>query len=576
MNNKDQDYKVKIESYFTLSAIIILLFILMMAIVNLEHFIKRKERNSDIKVENTLRNTGYINQVTDNTCLIITGKDKDRGIEIIEEGLEKAKIGFRLRENFWEVTEKESQEAEIIIINGKSFRSFGNLDLLFKYLKKGKYIIFTSMPEVGYINESGLGKIIGIRSITELQTQQEVKFLPGFLLGGLLQFKNLFFEAPEVQLLSTAKPYVTGRNSSAIIWRNTYNGSEIYVINGPFMETKSGYGILSAILSQIYTEYIYPIINAKVYTYTGLPYAGNGDTVELERLYNRNAVQLQKDILIPDILSITKSRGITPIGFLSNNLTENKVETEYYNKKQIENYENDTYNLIQDTAVVYSGDLKKDSDFYYKLFGSRKLRAIRIGEEYKNLLEKSFSKEQLKSIDAVIGQWMSDKNNFAYIGENTVYIPFTGDGAASTDMEELELYSGVTAFGAIIQNLDFDRVMYPKEDTDNWLNISRKYIEFIDSYREKFKAIKPRDISEAAISVKKYILCTPVIKKNENKIEISFKRWYGECSYILRTRREVESISGGTIEKIEEGAYLITAESREVVINLSQTDSYGR
>lgn len=575
MNNKDQDYRVKTENYFMLATIIVLLFILMIVIVNLEHFVKRKERTLEVKFQNTLQNIEARDQAAGNTCLVITGKVKDRSTKIIEEGLEKAKIGFIAKETFQEVTERESKEAEIIIINGKIFNRLGNVDILLKYLKKGKNIIFTSMPEVDYIYESGLGEIMGIRNITKSQNQQEVKFLPGFMLGGLLEFKNLDFTAPEVQLLSTAKSYVIGRKGSAIIWRNTYNGSEVYVINGPFMETNSGYGILSAVLSQIYTDYIYPVINAKVFSYTGLPYIGYKNTDELEKIYNRNAMQLQKDILIPDILSLTKSRSIIPVGFLVDSFTNfNKDGMNNYNNMQVKKYEKDTYNLINDVAVVYSGDLKKDMEFYHHLFDNRKLTAIRISEEDKSLLKEMFSKDEFKLIDAVVGPWMEDNKNFSYINENAVYIPFTRDGIPVTDIEKLELYSGVTAFGAIVQNLDFERVIYPEDEGDNWINVSRKYVKFIDSYRDKFKVIKSRNLSEAAVSVKQYVLSTPVVKKGEDKIELSFKEWYGEACYILRTRKEAGIITGGTIERIEEGVYLVTAKNKEVIINLRQNDKY--
>jgi hypothetical protein len=575
MNNKEQDYRVKTENYFMLAAIIMLLFILMVVIVNLEHFIKRKGRTLETEVQNTIKGIEDKDQILDNTCLVITGKDKDNGVKIIEEGLVKARIGSIAKQTFQDVTEREAKEAEIIIINGKSFSSLGNVDILLKYLKKGKYIIFTSMPEIDYIYESGLDKIMGIKNITESHNQQEVKFLPGFMLGGLLEFKKLDFTAPEVQLLSTAKCYVTGRKDSAIIWRNTYNGSEVYVINGPFMETNAGYGILSAVLSQIYTDYIYPVINAKVFSYTGLPYVGYENTVELEKIYNRNAMQLQKDILIPDILSITKSRSIIPVGFLIDSFTNtNRDGINNYNNKQVKKYEKDTYNLINDVSMVYSGDLKKDMEFYRHMFDNRNLRAIRISEEDKNSLKELFSKDEFKSIDAIVGPWMEDNKNFSYINENTVYIPFTRDGTPVTDLEKLELYSGVTAFGAIIQNLDFERVIYPEDERDNWINVSRKYVEFIDSYREKFKVIKSRNLSEAAVSVKQYVLNAPSIRKGEDSIELSFKKLYGESCYILRTRKEVGSITGGTIEKIEEGVYMVTAKNKEVIINLRQNDKY--
>jgi hypothetical protein len=576
MNNKEQSYKIKNKNYFILASIIVLLFTLMISMGNLNYFVTKTKEKSNMDNKDILYSLKEESKAVINpSCLIVAGEAKSDSIEIIEGGLEKAKIGYLSKAKFEDITEDELKSVKIIIINGNKFDTLGNADILFEYLKKGKNIIFTSMPDVSYIETRGLREIMGIKNITASKNQQGVNFLPGFMLGGLLELSELSFKAPEVELLSTTKTYVTSSKKLPVIWRNTYGESEIYVVNGPFFETNAGYGILSAIMAQIYPDYIYPVVNAQVFTYTGLPYVSNENTSELEKLYSRNAMQLQQDILIPDILSTNRLRKLIPSGFLIDSFHKDYIgEINNYSEKQISNYEKEIYKLGGEVGVVFSGDLEKDIKVYHDLFSYKNFKSILVNKDNLETLNKLIDNEKYTFIESVVGPWIVKKKSFGYLNKSSVYIPFTIDGVVNTDLEKLEFYSGVTAFGAIIQNLDLKQVIYPQKDKDNWLNVLREYNKFIDSYREKFKMIKSRNITDTAQLVKQFQVDSPSINYINNKIEIRFKEWHGECYYILRTNKDVDDITNGTIEKIEEGAYLVTVKNKEVNINLRQNDQY--
>ena len=576
MNDKKQDYMIKSENYFTLSSIVLLLFILMMVIVNLNYFFRKGKEKIAEDTKNILYKSKEDKQASiDPSCLIVAGEAKTHGIEIIEESLENSKIKYNSKIKFEDITEDELKSARVIIIDGSKFSSLGKVDMLFKYIERGKSLVFTSIPEVDYVEVKALKEILGIKDLNQSVSQEGVSFLSGFMLGGLLEFPKLSYIASEVELNSKTKTYVISSKESPIIWRNIYGKSEIYVVNGSFSETNAGYGIISAIMAQIYTDYIYPVFNAKVFTYTGLPYVSHEDNIKLYNMYSRNAMQLQQDILIPDILSINSSRDFIPSCFFTDNFNKGySEEINKYTAKQINNYERDIYKLGGEVGMVYSGDLQRDINRYNALFNNKNFKNILLTKENLGNLDEPMRKEQFTSIESVLGPWTVKEKNFRYINENTVYIPFTVDGLVNTDMEKLEFYSRVTAFGAIIQNLNLEQILFPQQDKDNWIEVLRQYTKFIDSYRNKFKMIKSRNITEAAKLVKVKELSSPSINYINNKIEIRFKEWYGEANYILRTNKEVDSITNGTIEKIEDGAYLVTAKSKEVDINLLEIDRY--
>ena len=159
MNNREQDYKVKNHNYFVLASIIFLLFILMMTVVDINYFMRKSKENSSMNTKNTLYRLIEEKQTAlFPSCLIVAGKHKNDSVEIIEGSLEKSKIRYTSKVKFEDITDDELKSVKIIIINGSEFGSLGNVDMLYEYLKKGKDIIFTSMPDVDYIEAKELKK----------------------------------------------------------------------------------------------------------------------------------------------------------------------------------------------------------------------------------------------------------------------------------------------------------------------------------------------------------------------------------------------------------------------------------
>lgn len=575
MSDKKSDFEIKIKNYFVLASIIILVFVLILTINDLNYYIRKSKINQNIELRNDFINLEYKNQVVKNPrCLIVFGENKKNDVKIVEECLKKSNISYISKEKFEYITKNELNYAEIIIINGNVFNSVGNTNEVLNYIEKGKHIIFTSMPDINNSKMKKLKEIMGIKNNTKIVNQKGMKFLPGFMLGGLLKLPELSYKAYNIELLSTTKTYATDLDNSALIWRNIYNKSEIYVVNGPFFETNAGYGILSFLMSEIYRDYIYPVVNAKVITYSGLPYFSNENTNELLELYNRDAIKLQHDILIPDILSINKSRNLIPNGFITNNFhKKNNEKLSNYNVKQINSYEKFIYKSGGEVGVVYSGDLKKDFEMHHKLFDNKNLKFVRLKEEYLENVDE-FNKDEFSSIEAVIGPWTKDFESFGYFNKKTIYIPFTIDNIDDTDLKKLEFYSAVTAFGAIVHNFNIEQIVFPEGSKDNWMNLSRNYVKSIDSYRSKFEMIESRNISETIESIMKFMTSEYLINYFDNRIEIRIKKWQGEVYYFLRTNKEIKDIRGGTIEKIEEGVYLVTAKNKEVDIILKPIDRY--
>lgn len=189
---------------------------------------------------------------------------------------------------------------------------------------RGIHMIYTQMPSVNGIRKNELAPLFGIYRMNGKLKQKGMRFTDEVFLGGNLDLEDISYTLEEVQLEPTCKIYAYGlkgrdgeqgkRNEELppILWRNTVGKSKVFVVNGNFFEKDQGYGILAAILTQIYGDYLYPVVNASVMIYNALPYQGTADEKRLKELYGRDSLRFQTDILLPDLVSICKRLDIVP------------------------------------------------------------------------------------------------------------------------------------------------------------------------------------------------------------------------------------------------------------------------
>lgn len=560
LNEVNNESQLTIERYLGLASVIIILLIILFGITNLEYFIKRNKDALDSKKNIHIKGSDHISIIQRNGLYsdgFILVSDKG---SIVEDGLKSAKIEYSLVPSLNQIKSTDAN----LILDSNILNHGEDLKVIQKFIDEKKTIIFLNMPKLKYIEDYKLNKILGISNIKKEIHQKELNIVPGFMLGGLHEL-DINYTSYDLKLLSTTKVYAFGEKNLSIIWRNTYNGSQIYVVNGPFMETQASYGILSSLISEIYEDYIYPIVNARLMTYEDFPYISYENKEKLEELYNRDAMKFQHDILLPDILGINKRRGFVPNGYLSIGF-EYKLKNNIndYSLGQIKGFKTQIYKVGGEIGIKYSEEAEFEENIYKDIFGQEDIKSVFVNEKIKDV-EKL--KDRLPLLQSVLGPPQCG-NNFGYLDEEIVCIPITIDGIKNTGEERLKFISGVTAFGAIVHNLSLKDIVLSKGDQENWTETSKSYIKFIDDYRKRFEILKNRNIKEVSNAVKIFRNNSPNINLSSNKIEIRLHSWYGEAYYILRTDKEIVNIKNGKVEKLEEGTYLITAKNKEVDIEM--------
>lgn len=502
-------------------------------------------------------------------CLIVEMDLTNIGIHIIEETFINSHIKYRKVTDLDAVGKEVIENIGFILISGSFLNDQANREEIFDLVRSGKDVLITSMPDSEALEDRNLREIMGIKAVDGSKPLENLRFLDGFMLGGLLEFADIDSQFMEVDLLSSTKKFVDDGKEVPVIWRNVFGKSQIFVVNGQLFESKVGYGVLSGIMSEVFIDYIYPVINSVVYTYNGLPYLSNENTDTLEAIYNRDALLLQEDILLPDIIAFNKVRGMIPTAIVSYGFHEkNEINMDTDIVNRLENYKKDLYKLNGTFALFYNNAYEINESDFDQI--SHILPISAIYEPSDGLI----SLDLLSQVNIILKPWSIKENNFKVDAEDNIYIPITYSTLLEDTKSKMDLYAMATAYGLISHNLDIEEIIYPNDERHNWINISKVYLDFIDQYRVKMADFVNRDIVETSKIIHQFKTADIVVYYGSDRIEVVIDNLKGEMDFILRTNKGIVSISSGFYKEIEANVYLITLDNPTSVIELEQINLF--
>lgn len=397
---------------------------------------------------------------------------------------------------------------------------------------RGIHIIYTQMPGAEGIRESHLESLLGIRKMNGILKQKGMRFTDEVFLGGILDLEEIEYPLEDVELEATCKVYAYGlkgldgeeveRNEDLppIMWRNRVGQSKVFVVNGKFFEENKGYGILTAILTQIYGDYLYPVANASVMIYDSIPYKGVANEDMMKALYSRDSLRFQTDILMPNLVSICKRLDIVPTFYTSADSTMPEMD---YFARSVLDLEGELIYL--ENASVKAIDISNPEG--------------RIWNKYPD-------------------------------------IPVIVSGFKKNDDDMTKLYSIGSTFGVVVHKVDVSEIVNPENEEMNWVTVSKDYSEYIAYYKEDFASFESVTAQEASIRYMEYMLMEPCISYDGNDIVVDIENMPQKASFILRTEKEIIEAENCKYTKLCEGAYLIETQQDHIHISLEDENAVFR
>ena len=218
----------------------------------------------------------------------------------------------------------EDRLPEAVLVDSAGMDLAGAMETFEEITDLGITLIFCNLPAPQVIGDSEeLQKLLGIQSVRQDSIEVEgIHLLSGFLLGGESMYLAETEEQEKLQDLDLNVPwYITAGGTKtymvgvldkllkdveakneyfpALIWRNGYNRASVFAVNGDYMDSMQGIGILDAMMYEADSYALYPIVNAQNIVVANFPdLTGENDEKMLE-LYSRDAKGIQQNVFWP-------------------------------------------------------------------------------------------------------------------------------------------------------------------------------------------------------------------------------------------------------------------------------------
>ena len=499
-----------------------------------------------------------------------------------------------------------SNPPKALVLEGSIFQA-SDIPVIDLLLEHKVNIIFAGLPPKELIARNAkLKKILGIKSARSNVKLSGMHLFGGFLLGGEAIYEPADEEEEEKrQDLDLELPwYVTGEGTKtyimglveqeegiqeedkiknemlpAVIWRNNIKNTHVFCINGSYLSNMQGMGILTAIMSEISDYEIYPVVNARNLVIASYPGFANENGEEMDRLYSQPLEQVFRDIVWPVLASMANKSGnklslmMTPQFDYSDGIEPDGTHVPFYFKLIKELYSEAGISL--DSIHTMSINSKLDYD---RRFWTGNALDYEFKAAFSNYLIRFYGLAALGcgyDIDTfVYGNRRNTDEIISYIDDNIILQGVTGSGTKHTYTDDIMLKNIETALAYSNTVIDLQRVVYPESEEDSWEKFNKDMTAIIGTYWKPFNVFDTTVVSESSQKIKRFLSADFTKEQAEDGINIDISNFEEELSFILKTNGKKDiSVDGGTIEDIEEGAYLIKAHSGHIEIKWQEKDS---
>ena len=488
---------------------------------------------------------------------------------------------------------------EVVLLDSSYMEWSEDISIIQNMVNEGIHFIFCNLPSVEVIeNNDSLKNILGITFVSAPKvTLQGIKLFAGFLLGGEVnynaekaedeKYQDMDLEIPWYSVTTGTKTYMVGilkkiqadkvQNEylPAIIWRNSIGDSRVFVVNGDYLSTNTGIGILDAMMAEMNEYEIYPIANAQSIVALNFPVMSNENDNEMKQRYSRSSKSVFRDIVWPGMITLTTRMNskitcmMNPQLNYKDNNDPDAEELMYYAKLISEQKGEVGLSESQNTNLLFKDKLKADEEFLNSNLPDYKFTSLYADniavEDIVNHLDSSI----LQNIRTILVGYKEHDTLAFYATDDVLVLGATIDGFSHTFSEDLRVKSLETALGYSTIIADMQRVFYPKEDIDEWEHLHYDLTRFTTTYWRGFTAFEQTTLSESDMRMRELLAMDYSDSRSDDLITLKVKNLNDKGWFLLRVHGEnITEISGGTYTKVENDVYLIFTKQNTVRIKV--------
>lgn len=485
--------------------------------------------------------------------------------------------------------------AGFLIVDGTTLGET-DVEALRTLADQGRHVVVSGLPDSRLLDTNhALRQSLGILEIVEDEiTVDGFKLFGGFMLGGETIYDDYAQEMPYARLDDSVTAYAVAQSEDAwlqeldnedlpaIIWRYAPDVGKVYVVNGDYLTGQMGAGLLTGFAADTESVYLYPVVNAQVSVVENYPTLADENKDYMEREYGQNSSIVFRDILWPSIVAIyfdtddvMTVTGAFRLDYDDREKLDENLLRFYYEQVTKESGEIGLSGY-QVSDVPLEEKLEEDLDFLEEVLPNYEILTFQAGDleeaQYASLVGEG---NLLEDVNTVLENYREDDGEtfFEYLDNGVLKLPIYMDSRVMENEDDFRSRCLQTAYGYYGTGIDTSRVIYPDSEDDSWNIMSNDWSKNYRPYRTPFVCFEKTTASEADRRVRNYLALDYETSVEGEQMRITADAPDGDCYFILRLHgQEIEEMTGGSYEKIENGWYLLTLTEDTAELTLTQTE----
>lgn len=501
---------------------------------------------------------------------------------------------------------KETQETPQFVLVDPDFINWDDtkqIRSLQTCVENGISVIFGKLPDASIIGSHKLlRRLLGIDEIVqESVTGNGIHLYSGFLLGGEVIYKantdeeeknqDMDLVFPWYHLTNGTKVYMKGmiedpevdvQEYPPLIWRKNFTTASVFAVIGDYMADATGLGMLTAMLSEMQSYTVYPVVNAQNFIAANYPAAANENSSILRQMYSQTMRGFLRDVVWPAFSSINiktsfRLSSMMTIQFdYTDKAKPNSEDIQYYMEAVNEEEGEMGYSAYNVSNTSISEMLSEDADFWNKTLPDYQFASLYYGDYSQKAVQGILDNSFMQCVRTVIGNVDTTSYVVGYVNNQVTRQNTLIDGYEHTFRQDLRIRSVETALGYTSIIADISRAAYPQSDEDGWEKLSEKLMANTITYWKPFSVFSGTTVSQSDSRIRRFLSLNyeEVANESNNKILIHASEGDETAWFVLRTNGEVISdVAGGTYEEIEDNVWLIGMEESSILITLKPSNT---
>jgi hypothetical protein len=409
-----------------------------------------------------------------------------------------------------------------------------------------------------------------------------------------------------LMLTPDCETYAESIEGTPLLWKKKYGKGNIVYFNGTMLEDKMSLGFSLGAISLLQDDFVYPIINSKINFIDDFPAPfPQGTHKKIIEEFNRTTLRFYKDVWWPDMLELAskydmKYTGVV-IGTYNNeveNITSDGLDLSiedfvHYGRELINsggelgihgyNHQPLATKELVDKSLNYKPWKNKDvmidsieeiNKLSKKAFPQYDFRVyvppsnILYPEGREAILESSSDLKIISSLYITAGDEDAYVQDFDISKDGTIEFPRLTSGYMNSEETQWVALNGINLHGVFSHFVHPDDLLdYKRTGNKGWIQLLKEYDEFNKMIFDKYRWLRGMTASEGANEMIKYLRCEPKYEMNDRYTKIYCNHFQDKIYFVLRTKKEIKSVEGGNIEKIDKNIYLVECNKSICKIN---------